>query len=104
LTYGYTVSNNIVLGYYRSVIGIMIATLCWKNNEWVGLSMACAFPEILQTMEGLPVSIYPADFNVDSEGKILNGPRESEREGGKREIIPLACLVHVVSEIPILSS
>ncbi|XP_048780695.2 peroxisomal leader peptide-processing protease-like isoform X2 [Ostrea edulis] len=53
----------------RSVVGIMIATLCWKNNEWVGLSMACALPEILETMEGLPVGIYLADLNLDSKGQ-----------------------------------
>jgi hypothetical protein len=25
----------------------MIASLCWKNNEWVGLSLACAISEVL---------------------------------------------------------
>ncbi|XP_060552802.1 peroxisomal leader peptide-processing protease-like [Ruditapes philippinarum] len=31
----------------RLLAGIMIASLCWKNNEWVGLSLACAISEVL---------------------------------------------------------
>ncbi|XP_061181475.1 peroxisomal leader peptide-processing protease-like [Saccostrea echinata] len=53
----------------RSVIGVMIATLCWKNNEWVGLSMACALPEILKAVDGIPIDISPAVLNIAGKGQ-----------------------------------
>lgn len=58
--------------YNRPMIGVMIATLCWRNNEWVGLSMACALPHILAAMETIPVSISPIVSNL-----VLN--RESDQ-------------------------
>ena len=32
---------------------MIIASLCWKNNEWVGLTMACAMSELLGDLEGI---------------------------------------------------
>ncbi|XP_056386452.1 peroxisomal leader peptide-processing protease [Hyla sarda] len=32
------------------VIGIIVAPLCWKMNEWVGLTVACSLSPILENM------------------------------------------------------
>ena len=42
-----------VLKYFRVLTGMIIASLCWKNNEWVGLTMACAMSELLGDLEGV---------------------------------------------------
>ncbi|XP_021349458.1 peroxisomal leader peptide-processing protease-like [Mizuhopecten yessoensis] len=42
-------------GKHRVLMGIMIATLCWKNNEWVGLSLAASLSEILDSLNDLPL-------------------------------------------------
>lgn len=47
----------------RMLTGIMIASLCWKNNEWVGLSLGCAIGEVLGSMKAhinLDVQTQPA--------------------------------------------
>lgn len=38
-------------GHLRYLIGVVITSLCWRNNEWVGLSLVCAIPDILKTVE-----------------------------------------------------
>ncbi|XP_053385305.1 peroxisomal leader peptide-processing protease-like [Mercenaria mercenaria] len=35
----------------RLLTGIVIASLCWKNNEWVGLSLACAISEVIGSLK-----------------------------------------------------
>jgi hypothetical protein len=35
-----------LLVFFRYLVGIVIASLCWRCNEWVGLSMA--FEKILK--------------------------------------------------------
>lgn len=37
--------------HFRYLIGIVITSLCWKSNEWVGLSLVCAIPDVLKTVE-----------------------------------------------------
>ena len=37
----------------RVLTGIIVASLCWKNNEWVGLTMACAISELLRDIDGI---------------------------------------------------
>lgn len=44
-------------GKMRLLTGMIIATLCWKNNEWIGLSLACAISEILGNLFRLPVPL-----------------------------------------------
>ncbi|XP_033752155.1 LOW QUALITY PROTEIN: peroxisomal leader peptide-processing protease-like [Pecten maximus] len=44
-------------GKQRVLTGIMIATLCWKNNEWVGLSLAASLSEVLDCLHGLPLKL-----------------------------------------------
>ncbi|XP_052800639.1 peroxisomal leader peptide-processing protease-like isoform X2 [Mya arenaria] len=34
----------------RYLSGMMIATLCWRNSEWVGLSLACAISELVGSL------------------------------------------------------
>ena len=47
----------------------MIATLCWKNNEWVGLSLACALPDIMSAIETIPVNVSPTFLSLESKSK-----------------------------------
>lgn len=77
--------NNSSDSYDRPVIGVMIATLCWRNNEWVGLSMACALPDILTAMEAIPVSISPTVSNL-----ILNSKSDP-------------ALQNLVNSVPLIS-
>lgn len=39
----------------RWLTGIMIASLCWKNNEWIGLSLACAISEVMGSLRSRAV-------------------------------------------------
>ncbi|XP_063291395.1 peroxisomal leader peptide-processing protease [Pelobates fuscus] len=32
------------------LVGIVVAPLCWKTNEWVGLTLACAISHILENL------------------------------------------------------
>ena len=34
----------------RQLAGIVVASLCWKNKEWVGLSLVCGIDSIFKTM------------------------------------------------------
>ncbi|XP_060081373.1 peroxisomal leader peptide-processing protease-like [Ylistrum balloti] len=51
-------------GKHRTLVGIMIATLCWKHNEWVGLSLAASLSEILDCLSGLPVKRFNNTYNA----------------------------------------
>ncbi|KAK3104045.1 hypothetical protein FSP39_023969 [Pinctada imbricata] len=44
-------------GRSRILTGIVIATLCWKSSEWVGLSMACGISHILEILYGLQLNL-----------------------------------------------
>ncbi|XP_052243533.1 peroxisomal leader peptide-processing protease-like isoform X2 [Dreissena polymorpha] len=35
----------------RFLTGMMIASLCWKNSEWVGLSLACSITELIHAVK-----------------------------------------------------
>lgn len=32
-------------------LGIVVAPLCWKANEWIGLSMGCRLSSVLNSLE-----------------------------------------------------
>ncbi|XP_061491273.1 peroxisomal leader peptide-processing protease [Rhineura floridana] len=49
-----------ILGSSLHLVGIIVAPLCWKSNEWVGLTLVCAISNIL-----------------DYIGSILSGPHQS---------------------------
>ncbi|CAC5409704.1 TYSND1 [Mytilus coruscus] len=38
-------------GHHRYLVGLIITSLCWKANEWVGLSMACAITDVLKRVK-----------------------------------------------------
>lgn len=48
-------------GRKRLLTGIIVASLCWKNNEWVGLTMACAISELLGDLEGTLLDMSDSD-------------------------------------------
>jgi len=33
--------------------GIVVASLCWKANEWIGLSLGCRLSSVLNSLENL---------------------------------------------------
>ncbi|XP_059170650.1 peroxisomal leader peptide-processing protease-like [Physella acuta] len=37
-------------GQQRFLAGIIVASLCWKNKEWVGFSMACSIRSVIESM------------------------------------------------------
>ncbi|XP_063163565.1 peroxisomal leader peptide-processing protease [Candoia aspera] len=47
----------VMSGIGPHLVGIIVAPLCWKSTEWVGLTLVCAIDSILE-----------------SAGKILSGP------------------------------
>ncbi|ESP02417.1 hypothetical protein LOTGIDRAFT_172074 [Lottia gigantea] len=51
----YTIENGI-----RKLSGVVVCSLCWKNNEWVGLSIICSIQEILDTLNRKLSVIIPA--------------------------------------------
>ena len=34
-------------------VGIVVAPLCWKANEWIGLSLACRLSSVLNSLESV---------------------------------------------------
>ncbi|XP_050410799.1 peroxisomal leader peptide-processing protease isoform X2 [Patella vulgata] len=34
----------------RKLCGIVVASLCWKNNEWIGLSIVCSIKDVISAM------------------------------------------------------
>ena len=34
-------------------IGIVVAPLCWKANEWIGLSLGCRLSSVLHSLESV---------------------------------------------------
>ncbi|KAK6191845.1 hypothetical protein SNE40_003434 [Patella caerulea] len=34
----------------KSLCGIVVASLCWKNNEWIGLSIVCSIKDVISAM------------------------------------------------------
>ncbi|CAH1786357.1 unnamed protein product [Owenia fusiformis] len=36
---------------HRQIAGLVVTSLCWKTNEWIGLSVACSFSEILSSLQ-----------------------------------------------------
>lgn len=48
----------------RVLTGILIATLCWKNNEWVGLSLAASLSEVLDCLSSLPMKLSNRSYTA----------------------------------------
>ncbi|XP_053547907.1 peroxisomal leader peptide-processing protease [Bombina bombina] len=40
----------VVEGDWLHLAGIVVSPLCWKNNEWVGLTLACSISHILRNI------------------------------------------------------
>lgn len=40
-------------------VGIVVAPLCWKANEWIGLSLGCRLFSVLNSLESI------SDFRLD---------------------------------------
>ncbi|KAL4224642.1 Peroxisomal leader peptide-processing protease [Mactra antiquata] len=55
----------------RFLTGIVIASLCWKANEWVGLSMACSINEVLGSLSSH--FIHDIDLNKKLDSTYLPG-------------------------------
>ncbi|KAK3580922.1 hypothetical protein CHS0354_008212 [Potamilus streckersoni] len=36
----------------RYLVGIIIASLCWRTNEWIGLTLAASITEVLESLKG----------------------------------------------------
>lgn len=52
-----------VIVFFGILTGMMIASLCWKNNEWVGLSMACSISELLNLVKDTVVIDVEPDMS-----------------------------------------
>ncbi|XP_072045018.1 peroxisomal leader peptide-processing protease-like [Amphiura filiformis] len=37
----------------RRLVGMIVAPLCWKANEWIGLSLACSIQSVLDSLRAL---------------------------------------------------
>ncbi|XP_077979170.1 peroxisomal leader peptide-processing protease-like [Glandiceps talaboti] len=73
----YTMENPLQPGY---LAGLIVAPLCWKSNEWIGLTLACSISEILNSLQQvlnhrfdnlLPIR------NVSEKGRCINTQQES---------------------------
>nr|XP_056706484.1 peroxisomal leader peptide-processing protease [Euleptes europaea] len=42
-----------VSGVGPQLVGIIVAPLCWKSNEWVGLTLVCAIDCVLESIRGI---------------------------------------------------
>ena len=51
----------------RTLVGIVVAPLCWKANEWVGLTVACSMDAVMQALQ---------QFTDLSNGSKLMRPSE----------------------------
>ena len=48
-----------VSDYRQAQAGMIVSPLCWKNNEWVGLTLGCSLTEILESLQNIALN---ADF------------------------------------------
>ena len=37
----------------RRLVGLIVAPLCWKANEWIGLSLLCSYQSVLESLRAL---------------------------------------------------
>ncbi|XP_041365771.1 peroxisomal leader peptide-processing protease-like [Gigantopelta aegis] len=50
----------------RCLTGMIVTSLCWKNSEWIGLSLACSIDEILENLATSGVSVKSARNTISS--------------------------------------
>lgn len=43
--------------FSRKLLGIIVSPLCWKNNEWVGLSVACSLKSLVTSLDDVTRSL-----------------------------------------------
>lgn len=50
------------------VVGIIVAPLCWKASEWIGLTLVCSLQEVLKNIQWCMDMQYPTwDTSLDYE-------------------------------------
>ena len=47
---------------HSKLAGIIVAPLCWKNNEWIGLTLVCSLRAIIESLSRV----------IDSRTKDVN--------------------------------
>ncbi len=47
--------------YRRRLVGMIVSPLCWKNSEWVGLTVGCSASELLGSLRR---RVRRADFRL----------------------------------------
>lgn len=68
-----------ISGPHLHLVGIIIAPLCWKSNEWVGLTLVCAIDQIFASIRGvisdshqsLKTWLDPTQLVAETPGKII---------------------------------
>ncbi|KAJ8418216.1 hypothetical protein AAFF_G00139250 [Aldrovandia affinis] len=67
------------------LVGLIVSPLCWKSNEWIGLSLVCSLHLILRNVimsanrQDLLKEIF-AHLQLDSNGIVANEGRRSAGE------------------------
>ena len=65
---------------------IIVAPLCWKNNEWVGLTVGCSMSEILDSLQDVTEQ---QDFTFDKYliGKSISKSSIESRIGFQKVLL-----------------
>ena len=51
LIYNYLSYVQCLSCFRESVVGIIVAPLCWKVNEWIGLTVGCSLVDIMYALK-----------------------------------------------------
>ena len=55
----------------QALAGMIISSLCWKNNEWVGLTVGCSVSEILDSLQDVTKQ-QDFTFNKNLIGRLMS--------------------------------
>ncbi|XP_026569323.1 peroxisomal leader peptide-processing protease [Pseudonaja textilis] len=69
----------VLSGMGAHLVGIIVAPLCWKSTEWVGLTLVCAVDSILESVAGvlsgsrgfLKPSLLPTELVTKSPAAVV---------------------------------
>lgn len=87
-----------ILGMSLHLVGIIVAPLCWKSNEWVGLTLVCAIDHIFASIrsiisenliesQSLKTWLNPRQLVAKSPGKMI------AKDGLDQQMVAIVVLV-----------
>lgn len=52
------------------IVGVIVCPLCWKNNEWVGLSVVCSLDAVLKSLQRHIPGLNTNERQLPDQGEL----------------------------------